>query len=98
MLADIRLVPRSRRNPQFKTDVLAAGLADVGIEYVRLPGSRRVAPPTSRLAELIGKVTSAFWGCLPLLSEVTEASQLRLAGVLPIRPSASSLCEPRRQR
>jgi uncharacterized protein (DUF488 family) len=35
-LADVRTVPRSRRNPQFNADALAASLRDVGVEYVAL--------------------------------------------------------------
>jgi uncharacterized protein (DUF488 family) len=35
-LADVRTVPRSRRNPQFNADALAASLRDAGIEYVPL--------------------------------------------------------------
>jgi uncharacterized protein (DUF488 family) len=35
-LADIRTVPRSRRNPQFNTDTLAAALAADDIEYAAL--------------------------------------------------------------
>jgi uncharacterized protein (DUF488 family) len=37
-LADIRTVPRSRRNPQFNADALPQTLASHGIEYVGLPG------------------------------------------------------------
>jgi uncharacterized protein (DUF488 family) len=33
-LADIRTVPRSRHNPQFNGDALAASLREAGIEYV----------------------------------------------------------------
>ena len=43
-LADIRTVPRSRHNPQFNGDALAASLGDAGIEYVpmqALGGLRR---------------------------------------------------------
>jgi uncharacterized protein (DUF488 family) len=35
-LADVRTVPRSRRNPQFNADALAASLRDAAIEYVPL--------------------------------------------------------------
>ena len=35
-LADVRTVPRSRRNPQFNADALAASLRGVAIEYVPL--------------------------------------------------------------
>ncbi len=37
VLADVRSVPRSRRNPQFNADILPAGLRDSGIDYIRLP-------------------------------------------------------------
>jgi len=36
LLADIRTIPRSRRNPQFESDVLRASLAENHIEYVHL--------------------------------------------------------------
>jgi uncharacterized protein (DUF488 family) len=37
-LLDIRTVPKSRYNPQFGQDALAASLAGAGIEYRYLPG------------------------------------------------------------
>ena len=37
-LVDIRTVPRSRHNPQFNGDALAASLSQAGIAYVALPG------------------------------------------------------------
>jgi uncharacterized protein (DUF488 family) len=46
-LADIRTVPRSRHNPQFNEDALAATLAAHAIRYVRiagLGGFRRTSP------------------------------------------------------
>jgi len=36
-LADVRSVPRSRHNPQFDREALAASLAVAGIGYVHLP-------------------------------------------------------------
>ena len=36
LVVDIRTVPRSRRNPQFNEDTLAASLGKSGIDYVRL--------------------------------------------------------------
>jgi uncharacterized protein (DUF488 family) len=36
-LADVRTVPRSRRNPQFNADALASSLRAQNIEYVPLP-------------------------------------------------------------
>ncbi len=38
LLADIRTVPRSRRNPQFEQDVLRRTLEGHGIRYVHIPG------------------------------------------------------------
>jgi uncharacterized protein (DUF488 family) len=35
-LADVRAVPRSRRNPQFNSEALAVSLRDAGVEYVPL--------------------------------------------------------------
>jgi uncharacterized protein (DUF488 family) len=35
-LLDIRAIPKSRRNPQFNTDALAASLAAAGIGYVHM--------------------------------------------------------------
>ncbi|MBV8192987.1 MAG: DUF488 domain-containing protein [Alphaproteobacteria bacterium] len=37
-LADVRSVPRSRHNPQFNSEALAASLREGGIEYVALAG------------------------------------------------------------
>ena len=38
LLADIRTVPRSRRNPQFNTDALPSSLKAAGVDYTHLPG------------------------------------------------------------
>ena len=46
-LADVRTVPRSRRNPQFNADALGASLRAEGIEYVplgELGGLRKPLP------------------------------------------------------
>jgi uncharacterized protein (DUF488 family) len=37
-LADVRTIPKSRHNPQFNSDALAAELARRGIAYRHLPG------------------------------------------------------------
>ena len=37
-LVDVRTIPKSRRNPQFGQDQLAASLEQHGIRYVHLPG------------------------------------------------------------
>ena len=46
-VADVRTVPKSRRNPQFGQDVLPGALADAGIGYIHMPklgGLRRAQP------------------------------------------------------
>jgi uncharacterized protein (DUF488 family) len=47
-LADVRTVPRSRHNPQFGEQELAATMPDAGIRYLRLPelGGLRHTPVT----------------------------------------------------
>lgn len=51
-LADVRRVPRSRHNPQFDRDALAACLEAVGMGYAHLPalgGMRRPRPDSVNL-------------------------------------------------
>lgn len=46
MVIDVRTIPRSRHNPQFNADTIAASLKNDGIEYRRIPdlGGLRSAP------------------------------------------------------
>lgn len=47
LVADVRSVPRSKRNPQFNRDSLPATLAEAGIRYEHMPelgGFRRPRP------------------------------------------------------
>lgn len=47
MVADVRTVPKSRRNPQFHTDSLAESMPEVGVAYRHFPalgGWRRSRP------------------------------------------------------
>ena len=37
-LVDVRTIPRSRRNPQFNSEALAASLKTAGIAYLHMPG------------------------------------------------------------
>jgi uncharacterized protein (DUF488 family) len=51
-LADVRSVPRSRHNPQFDREALAASLEALGIGYAHLPalgGMRRPRPDSVNL-------------------------------------------------
>ena len=58
-LADVRTIPRSRRNPQFGREALAASLATAGIAYVLMPGlgGLRKARPGSRLLRFVRVTT-----------------------------------------
>src|SRR5688572_441703 len=49
-LADVRLTPGSRRQPQFGREALAASLGEAGIAYEHLPelGGRRGPRPDSQ--------------------------------------------------
>ncbi len=38
LVADVRSIPRSRRNPQFDGDTLAAALRDYGVDYQHMGG------------------------------------------------------------
>src|SRR3546814_19052750 len=69
LLVDVRTVPRSRRTPQYNTDVLPAALAPAGLGYRHiaalggLRGRRRSSQPSptrmGRQAALTG--TAAVW-------------------------------------
>jgi uncharacterized protein (DUF488 family) len=52
-IADVRTVPRSRRNPQFNADALAMALPAAGIAYLPMPalgGWRRPRPDSPNAA------------------------------------------------
>lgn len=75
LLADVRITPYSRRNPQFHSDALAKNLADTSIYYRHMPklGGRRRSRADSvntgwRNASFRGYAdymqTQAFWDAL----------------------------------
>ena len=47
VLVDIRTIPRSRHNPQFNSDALAAALPTLGLRYVHLKGLGGLRKPHS---------------------------------------------------
>ncbi len=47
LLVDVRTIPKSRRNPQFNSETLAASLHAAGIEYRHLPGLGGLRHPRS---------------------------------------------------
>ena len=83
-LADVRLIPRSRRHPHFNDDALAVSLPDAGIDYVpfkSLGGRRRAAKDSIntgwRNASFRGYAdfmqTDAFAAALDELMELARA-------------------------
>ena len=60
-LTDVRTVPRSRHNPQYNMESLAASMSDVGVRYAHVPelGGFRRAKPDSPGTELCRQLKSA---------------------------------------
>lgn len=78
VLADIRTIPRSRRNPQFSADALGPALAALRIRYVRVPklGGLRRARQDSTNA---GWLNASFRGFADyMLTDEFEAGLLEL--------------------
>ena len=74
-LIDVRTVPRSRHNPQFATDALAATLAETGIGYAHAPGLggfRRTVPDSPN----IGWRNLSFRGYADYMQTPEFAAQL----------------------
>jgi uncharacterized protein (DUF488 family) len=86
-LADVRTMPRSRHNPQFNSDELAAALGEAGIEYVHLPalgGLRHTTPASVNL----GWRNKSFRGYADYIQ--TEAFANAIAGLIALASSAST--------
>lgn len=78
-VADVRTIPRSRRNPQYGSDELAASLAAAHVDYVRIPelgGLRRRQPDSPNG----GWRNSSFQGFADHMD--SEAFELGLAKLL----------------
>ncbi len=75
-LVDVRLVPQSRRNPQFNRDRLAATLRDGGIEYGHMPslGGRRTPREDSTN---LGLTDEGFRGFADFMATLPFESALR---------------------
>ena len=58
-LIDIRTIPKSRRNPQFNTEALAASLAAAGIDYVHMKALGGLRHPR-RIRRISAGATQAF--------------------------------------
>lgn len=85
VLADVRSIPYSRRNPQFSTAALRESLREAGLEYRHLPalGGRRNARPDSvnlgwRSAGFRGYAdymqTDPFWRAIEELMRAADPS------------------------
>jgi uncharacterized protein (DUF488 family) len=87
LLADVRTIPRSRRNPQFNADALPAPLAQAGIVYVPMPElgglrhPRKDSPNTAWRNESFRgyadyMLTPQFEAALERLIETAEAARV----------------------
>jgi uncharacterized protein (DUF488 family) len=86
VLADVRLIPYSRRNPQFNSEALSRQLAGAGVDYLPCPalGGRRKARLDSRNigwrnASFRGYAdymqTAPFWQALETLMACAASKQ-----------------------
>lgn len=90
-LADVRTVPRSRHNPQFNADSLAASLAAHGIQYARFPGlgGFRRARPDSPNA---GWRNASFRGYADYMQTPAFAEQIGLLLDLAGKETVAVMC------
>lgn len=93
VLADIRTVPKSRHNPQYGTDALAASLPAAGICYLHLPelGGLRKPRPDSLNA---GWRNESFRGYADYMrTPAFQAALEELLALLRFRPTAIMCAE-----
>lgn len=91
VLADIRTIPRSRRNPQFDTSRLAESLPPEGVQYVHLPrlgGLRR--PRKDSINE--GWQNASFRGFADYMSTVSFEQGLADLYALTFRGRVTLMC------
>lgn len=82
-LVDVRTVPKSRHNPQFETEALAASLAAAGIRYAHAPGLggfRRAAPDSANA----GWRNASFRGYADYMQTAEFAAELQ--GLIELAP------------
>src|ERR671937_851061 len=105
-LVDVRLIPYSRRNPQFNTESVAAAVGDAGIRYRLLQGlgGRRKSRPDSmnlgwRNAGFRGYAdymqTEGFWLALEALIELAleQPTAIMCAEAVPWRCHRSLIAD-----
>jgi hypothetical protein len=93
-LLDIRTIPKSRRNPQFNTDALAASLAAAKIRYVHmkeLGGLRHAARDSVNL----GWRNASFRGYADYMQTPAFAQALDRASISPRRRHRPCSCAPK---
>lgn len=86
VLVDIRTIPRSRHNPQFNSDALAAALPARGLRYVHLKGLGGLRKPRAD-SQNLGWRNASFRGYADYMA--TEDFELALAW---LRELASDGC------
>jgi uncharacterized protein (DUF488 family) len=90
-LADVRTVPRSRHNPQFNSDALAASLGTAGIAYRPFPGLggfRRARADTPNA----GWRNASFRGYADYMQTREFAEQLEALAALAGAESVAVMC------
>ena len=92
-LADVRTVPRSRHNPQFESQALAAALAALGLGYVHLPGLGGLRRPRPDSVNL-GLRSAGFRGYADHMQTEAFRRELgRLEALADARPTAIMCAE-----
>ena len=76
VVADVRTIPRSRRNPQFNGDTLPADLSSYGIAYVHMTGLGGLRRPWADSPNK-GWLNSSFRGFADYMQTVEFTTNLR---------------------
>jgi uncharacterized protein (DUF488 family) len=81
LIADVRTIPKSRHNPQYNSDALAASLREHGIEYRHLPALGGLRHPKKDSVNTAWE-NDSFRGFADYLQ--TEGFEAGLSELLPI--------------
>jgi uncharacterized protein (DUF488 family) len=93
LLADVRTVPRSRRNPPFNRETLPGTLLAAGIDYVHLPGLGGLRRPRADSANTAWR-NASFRGYADYMGTAEFAAALdELLGLAGTAPTAVMCAE-----
>ena len=90
-LADVRTIPRSRRNPQFNCDTLPVALGAAGVAYVHLPGLGGLRKPHADSSSL-GWRNASFRGYADYMQTPAFAENLEVLLSLAGRGPTAIMC------